>query len=160
MSLSHNKHNSVTCRSSWLSTTKQCINLTSICFRMQNSINRLARLLKPGGALLLRDYGRYDMAQLRFKKGRCYILVKSQLCFKIISQRRFSDWCRLSWVAFKTLAQMQEVGLIVMGEEPPKCQYCSIPLLQNIIWSALFLMEWDHDFYQDKPWRTFLSSKV
>lgn len=44
---------------------------------MQNSINRLARLLKPGGVLLLRDYGRYDMAQLRFKKGRCYILVKS-----------------------------------------------------------------------------------
>uniref|UniRef100_A0A673GZ92 tRNA N(3)-cytidine methyltransferase METTL2 n=1 Tax=Sinocyclocheilus rhinocerous TaxID=307959 RepID=A0A673GZ92_9TELE len=39
--------------------------------KMQNSINRLARLLKPGGVLLLRDYGRYDMAQLRFKKGRC-----------------------------------------------------------------------------------------
>ncbi|CAM4387821.1 unnamed protein product [Leuciscus chuanchicus] len=39
--------------------------------KMQNSINRLARLLKPGGAILLRDYGRYDMAQLRFKKGRC-----------------------------------------------------------------------------------------
>uniref|UniRef100_A0A8B9J8R2 tRNA N(3)-cytidine methyltransferase n=2 Tax=Astyanax mexicanus TaxID=7994 RepID=A0A8B9J8R2_ASTMX len=39
--------------------------------KMQNSINKLARLLKPGGVLLLRDYGRYDMAQLRFKKGRC-----------------------------------------------------------------------------------------
>ncbi|XP_046894812.1 tRNA N(3)-methylcytidine methyltransferase METTL2 isoform X2 [Hypomesus transpacificus] len=39
--------------------------------RMQSSISRLARLLKPGGVLLLRDYGRYDMAQLRFKKGRC-----------------------------------------------------------------------------------------
>ncbi|KAL4659298.1 methyltransferase-like protein 2-A [Arapaima gigas] len=39
--------------------------------RMQTSISRLARLLKPGGMLLLRDYGRYDMAQLRFKKGRC-----------------------------------------------------------------------------------------
>ncbi|XP_012672332.2 tRNA N(3)-methylcytidine methyltransferase METTL2 [Clupea harengus] len=39
--------------------------------KMQASICRLAQLLKPGGMLLLRDYGRYDMAQLRFKKGRC-----------------------------------------------------------------------------------------
>ncbi|XP_072560801.1 tRNA N(3)-cytidine methyltransferase METTL2 [Paramormyrops kingsleyae] len=39
--------------------------------RMPVAISRLARLLKPGGMILLRDYGRYDMAQLRFKKGRC-----------------------------------------------------------------------------------------
>ncbi|XP_014447581.1 methyltransferase-like protein 8 isoform X2 [Tupaia chinensis] len=39
--------------------------------RMQGVINRLSKLLRPGGMLLFRDYGRYDKTQLRFKKGHC-----------------------------------------------------------------------------------------
>ncbi|XP_053121692.1 tRNA N(3)-methylcytidine methyltransferase METTL8, mitochondrial isoform X2 [Hemicordylus capensis] len=39
--------------------------------RIQGVVNRLAKLLKPGGMMLFRDYGRYDISQLRFKEGHC-----------------------------------------------------------------------------------------
>ncbi|XP_049978087.1 tRNA N(3)-methylcytidine methyltransferase METTL8, mitochondrial isoform X2 [Alexandromys fortis] len=50
----------------------ELVKVISLCFpRMQAVVDRLSRLLKPGGMLLFRDLGRYDNAQLRFKKGRC-----------------------------------------------------------------------------------------
>uniref|UniRef100_A0A158PAE6 SAM_MT_RSMB_NOP domain-containing protein n=1 Tax=Angiostrongylus cantonensis TaxID=6313 RepID=A0A158PAE6_ANGCA len=49
-----------------------CIYVISAIYppKVRKAIDNLVRLLKPGGMLLFKDYGRFDLTQLRFKENR------------------------------------------------------------------------------------------
>jgi SAM-dependent methyltransferase len=58
-------------------------------------IRKLFRALKPGGHLLVRDYGRYDEAQLRFGKGskieENFYVRQDGTCAYYFDKRELSD---------------------------------------------------------------------
>ncbi|KAJ1346875.1 hypothetical protein KIN20_001798, partial [Parelaphostrongylus tenuis] len=49
-----------------------CIYVISAIYpsKVHKAVHNLVRLLKPGGMLLFKDYGRFDLTQLRFKTNR------------------------------------------------------------------------------------------
>ena len=59
---------------------------------MQATVDRLARHLKPGGKILFRDYGRYDLAQLRFKDGKFLGRFQYHIRRVIVSQKVSKGW--------------------------------------------------------------------
>lgn len=64
------------------------------------AIKKLADALRPGGKLLVRDYGRFDEAQLRFKKGsklgENFYVRQDGTCSYFFTLERITELCELA----------------------------------------------------------------
>eukprot|EP00350_Pseudokeronopsis_sp_OXSARD2_P002959 CAMPEP_0170554322 /NCGR_PEP_ID=MMETSP0211-20121228/12172_1 /TAXON_ID=311385 /ORGANISM="Pseudokeronopsis sp., Strain OXSARD2" /LENGTH=95 /DNA_ID=CAMNT_0010863277 /DNA_START=486 /DNA_END=770 /DNA_ORIENTATION=+ len=79
-------------------------------------LKKLANLLKPGGCILLRDYGAYDMVMMRFirkQKGRIIDLEKRLF-------KRGDDIMSSFFTLEQMAALMKSIGLEVVKQE-----YCT-----------------------------------
>ncbi len=82
---------------------------------MKTAVKNIARVLKPGGIVFFRDYGQFDMAQLRFKSGKCidddfYVRGDGTRCFFFTEdyvRRLFCDYAGLEEEQLKSDRRLQ-----------------------------------------------------
>ena len=81
-----------------------------------NVLSKICSCMKPGGHILFRDYGAYDLAMLRFIKKKKGILDLSSMLFK-----RGDD----TLACFFEIETLSEV-MLKSGFECVKSEYCTV----------------------------------